>query len=89
MKPRGRKTTGQSLFFHRSVTFSFNERHYLLILQVFLKPNKETVKMTAIESKEEISDTDSGIILHCGENETSNFHIYTYIYSLITCNNML
>lgn len=24
--------------------------------------------MTAIESKEEISDTDSGIILHCGKN---------------------
>lgn len=32
--------------------------------------------MTAIENKEEISDTDSGIILHCGKNEMSNFHIY-------------
>lgn len=74
MKPCDRKTTGQSLFFHRSHIF-LNECHYLLILQVFLKTNKETVKMTAIESKEEISDTDSGIILHCGKNETSNFHI--------------
>lgn len=35
--------------------------------------------MTAIESKEEISDTDSGIILHSGKNittvSTSVFHM--------------
>lgn len=50
----------------------------MLILQVFLKTEEEIVEMTAIESKEEISDTDSGIILHSGKNITTksaNFHI--------------
>lgn len=34
-----------------------------------MQSSKETAgRMTAVENKEEISDTDSGIILHCGEN---------------------
>lgn len=31
--------------------------------------------MTAIESKEEISDTDSGIIVHSGKSITSKYQI--------------
>lgn len=34
-----------------------------------MKQQRETAgRMTAVENKEEISDTDSGIILHSGEN---------------------
>lgn len=41
--------------------------------------------MTAIESKEEISDTDSGIILHSGKNITS---VWFQHMSCITHNTM-
>lgn len=48
---------------------SSDQRACLFALQVFLPSSKETAgRMTAVENKEEISDTDSGIILHCGEN---------------------
>uniref|UniRef100_A0A671YH28 Innate immunity activator a n=1 Tax=Sparus aurata TaxID=8175 RepID=A0A671YH28_SPAAU len=39
---------------------------------VFLKTPEHIVKMTAIESKEEISDTDSGIILHSGPDSPTS-----------------
>ncbi|TMS16612.1 Innate immunity activator protein [Larimichthys crocea] len=39
---------------------------------VFLKTDDKTVKMTTIESKEEISDTDSGIILHSGPDSPTS-----------------
>lgn len=48
----------------------------MLISQVFLKSEEELARMTAIESKEEISDTDSGIILHSGKNVTTAYVTY-------------
>lgn len=48
---------------------SSDQRPCLLVFQEFLQRSKETAgRMTAVENKEEISDTDSGIILHCGES---------------------
>ena len=41
-----------------------------LFQQVLLKTEEQVVEMTAIESKEEISDTDSGIIVHSGKKST-------------------
>lgn len=77
MKPCGRKKTGESLFLcYLIFTNRFN---ICLFQQVFLKIEEQIVEMTAIESKEEISDTDSGIILHSGKNITmksaSDFHV--------------
>ncbi|XP_032362935.1 innate immunity activator protein [Etheostoma spectabile] len=40
--------------------------------QVLLKTKEQKVKMTAIESKEEISDTDSGIIVHSGPDSPTS-----------------
>lgn len=42
--------------------------------------------MTAIESKEEISDTDSGIILHSGKDFTEEEHNALSIQHLIPGN---
>lgn len=65
MKPCGRKTTGES----KVISLIFTElSNVCLFQQVFLKTQEQIVEMTAIESKEEISDTDSGIILHSGKN---------------------
>lgn len=57
--------SGLLLFFH----IGHINGHLCLCYRYFVQSNKETTwRMTAIENKEEISDTDSGIILHCGEN---------------------
>lgn len=42
--------------------------------------------MTAIESKEEISDTDSGIILHSGKNNISKKQYKYFIFASVMNN---
>lgn len=65
---------------NRTISSSSSSRaqsnQYVLISQVFLKSEEEIARMTAIESKEEISDTDSGIILHSGKNVTTAYVTY-------------
>ena len=59
------KTNGEELFF--TLLFTLILLTYP-ISAYFTGISNNTVKMTAIEIKEEISDTDSGIILHSGKN---------------------
>lgn len=54
-----------------------------LSLQVIIKTWEQKVKMTTIENKEEISDTDSGIIIHSGKKNTKTIFIKT-VYQVQT-----
>lgn len=75
MKPCGRKTTGESEVLEMINLIFNNHCEMSLFQQVLLRTEEQTVKMTAIESKEEISDTDSGIIVHSGKNINTKYRI--------------
>lgn len=61
MEPRGGKTTGRCV--------SYSTSHQTPLMRII---STGFFKMTAIESKEEISDTDSGIILHSGPDSPTS-----------------